>query len=152
MSQDISSQPDCTWSVWPAQQRPFATISVLVLILGVSWYGYASLDNIMYSLVALLFLTGALNFFLFPTTYQITPEGVEAHGLLQHRKRAWSDFACYLQAETYVALSIKAEPDEQSISRGMILRYKTEDAELVINCVAAYLPEWKPPKSKKKKK
>ncbi len=132
------------WSVWPARQKPFAAAACVLLILGVSWYGYVGFGHVGYSIVALVVLTGSLAFFFFPSTYTLDAEGVSARGFCHGRSKRWDDLACFLRGDDFIALSTAAEPTERSISQGLLLRLDA-NAEEVAAFLSRHLPEWKAP-------
>jgi hypothetical protein len=133
-----------TWTVWPARQKPAQAAAAAALVLGVSWYGYVGFGSIVYSIVALVVLTGSLTFFLFPSTYTLDGDGANLRGFLFGKRKLWRELGCYLVGNDFVALSTSPEPTERTISRGMILRleYNKDD---VVAFVARHLPEWKAP-------
>jgi hypothetical protein len=146
----LSPEPEpheLTWTVWPAGERPHAAAAALALVLGVSWYGYVGYGSVLYSVIALVALTGSLAFFFFPTTYRLSEDGVEARGFLHGKRFAWESLACYLRSEAVVALSVDAEPTERSLSRGMVLRLP-RNADEVAAYVARHLPLWQKPAAK----
>ncbi|MEN6344682.1 MAG: hypothetical protein ABFE16_05205 [Armatimonadia bacterium] len=133
------------WSVWPARQKPFAAAACVLLILGVSWYGYVGFGHLSYSIVALVVLTGSLAFFFFPSTYTLDAEGISVRGFLHGRSKRWEDLACYLRGDDFIALSTTAEPTERSISQGFLLRLDANTEE-VVAFLSRHLPEWKVPR------
>jgi hypothetical protein len=139
-----SEPAELTWTVWPAAQRPHAAAAALALVLGVSWYGYVGYGSILYSVIALVVLTGSLAFFFFPTTYRLGETGVEARGFLHGKTLRWEELACYLRAGPHVALSADAEPTERSLSRGMVLRLEG-NADEVSAYLSRHLPLWQKP-------
>ena len=135
---------DLSWTVWPAQQRPPHAAAVIALMLGVSWYGYVGFGSIIYSVIALVALTLSLSFFLFPSTYTISAEGIEMRGFLHTKRKAWADLACFLRSEDFIAVSVSAEPTEQSIRQGFVLRLMYNGDE-VAEALARRLPAWTAP-------
>lgn len=132
------------WNVWPAGRRPHAAAAAIVLVLAVSWYGYVGFGSIVYSVIALVVLTGSLVFFLFPSTYRLDDQGVEVTGFLHRRHKPWDDLACFIRSEDFIAVSIAANPTERAISRGFILRL-ADNGDDVAAHLARHIPEWKPP-------
>jgi len=135
---------DLQWQVWPARQRPQAAAGAIALILGVSWYGYIGFGHIIYSIIALVVLTGSLTSFLFPSTYTINDEGIRLRGVLLFKTKRWDELACYLRGDDFIAVSTTAEPSHRSISRGLILRL-AHNGEEVAACLGRRIPEWKRP-------
>jgi len=133
------------WTVWPARQRPHAAAACAALILGVSWYGYASLGHWAYSVIALVVLTSSLSSFLLPTTYEVSGQGVRQLGWLHRRSLGWAELRCFVRAPDFLALSVSDPPTTRSISRGMILRLSGNGHE-VARAVAQHIPEWRAPK------
>ena len=133
-----------SWTVWPARQRPAAAAAAVALVLGVSWYGYVGFGSVVYSVTALVVLTGSLTFFMFPSTYTLDAEGANLRGFLHGKRRAWEKLGCYLVGEDFVALSTTAEPTEGTLARGMVLRLEYNKDE-VVAFVSRYLPEWQAP-------
>lgn len=133
-----------TWTVWPAGQRPHAAAAVVMLILGVSWYGYAGFGSVLYSVIALVVLTASLASFLFPTTYTLDDEGVQASGFLHGKHMAWKDLACFIRAPDFVALSTADPPTERSCRQGMILRLGANGDEVVAR-ISRHLSQWERP-------
>ena len=141
---ETTDQEQLTWTVWPARQKPAAAAAAIALVLGVSWYGYVGFGSVVYSVVALVVLTGSLTHFLFPSTYTLTAEGAQLRGFLFAKRRAWDELGCYLVGSDFIALSSAAEPSERTISRGMVLRLEYNKDE-VVAFVSQHLPEWKAP-------
>ena len=137
-------QEQLVWTVWSAKQRPAATAAVIALILGVSWYAYADMGHIAYTVVALVVLTASLTSFLFPLAYTLDREGIQLRGFLHSRRRSWDELACFLQTDDFVAVSSTPEPTERSIRRGLILRLAGNGDE-VSEFVSRHLPQWHTP-------
>ena len=135
---------ELTWSAWPARQRPAAGAAVVLLILGVSWYGYVGFGHVIYSIVALVALTGSLTFFLFPTTHTLDREGIKVRGFLHRRQKAWGDLACFVPAEDVILVSTADPPTKRTVTQGFVLRLSGNRAE-VVAFLARHLPEWKRP-------
>ncbi len=95
-------------------------------------------------MIALVVLTGSLAFFLFPTTYTLDARGPRLRGCFSRRDKLWSELACYLRADDFIALSTTAEPTERSLAQGGVLRL-AGNGEEVAAFVARYLPEWQRP-------
>ena len=133
-----------TWTVWPAGQRPYAAAAALALVLAVSWYSYVEFGHPIYSIIALVVLTGSLTFFLFPTTYTLDREGIELRGFLHQKHKPWDDLGCFLRGDDFVAVSTSENPTERSISRGFVLRLGSNGDE-VAQFLARHLPEWRKP-------
>lgn len=143
---DSPGGTDLTWTDWPAARRPHVAGAVLVLLGVAGYYGYWEFRNLIFGAIAVAFLVAALASFLLPTTYRLTPEGVEIRALLHGRRTPWSQLACFIQQPGLLLLSTDARPTERSVRRGILLRAPYNEAD-VVSYLSDHLPRWDGPEA-----
>jgi len=132
------------WAVWPVKYRWSAAIGLLVVAVAFGAYCTVNFHHIFYGVVAGVVLIVGSASFLLPSTYTIDGDGIRRRGLLSSSRRSWDEVACFLCGDGFIAVSTEAEPDYNSVSRGMILRLDGNRDEIVQRLLQ-HIPEWRKP-------
>ena len=79
------------WSVWPARERPWAAVVLLVSLAVLGLLIAQGTGDRVLGIAAPLFILGSVGSFIARTTYRLTPETIEVKALGVARTRPWSE-------------------------------------------------------------
>lgn len=134
MSREILLQ----WRSWPAVERPWTTVILVVFLLFVAALVWNITVNIwqtpFYYFLGMLLVLGNLLPWFIPTDYELDHQGVHVRYLFIKVSRKWEDFGCFYQDKRGVMLSTFKMPRRLDPFRGQSLRFsakKTEEEELI---------------------
>jgi len=128
-----------SWTVWPLKQQPLKGFGIGLLVVGFSAYCLQAFGHWLYAAASFVILSIGVHSSLLPATYSVDSEGVHLKQLLSRRTLPWSDLACYLSTDDFLALSVADPPSHRSISAGMIVRF-CANREEVEAAISAHLP------------
>ncbi len=127
-----------TWSVHPARERPLraclAVVVIILLAIGAGLFG----GSIFWGLGAVLLMVAGLNCFLFPSTFSIDADGVEASYLLKKQRLAWNRIRRFLHDDYGGYLSTRAQRSWTDGYRGIHVLFGDNSA-LIVNRINAAL-------------
>jgi hypothetical protein len=110
------------WTIWPLKEKAWRSLAVILFLAVVvwaivSWFGpYWILPSVF---ILVFFLSG----FFFPTDYRLDPDWVSIHGLINRKKRRWSDLRTYYPAARGVLLSTSETPSKMNSMRNLYLPF-----------------------------
>ncbi len=137
---DTSDGAVIKWTVHPAKEEPGKASFTIIVILLTSFASYIYMDSLYFSIVAIILLAGGLRKFLFPTTFILSPEGVEIKLLGTSRRQEWSYFKRVIRYENGISLSPFEKPRWLESFRSWYL-YKTNKGieEYIEQCLTIRL-------------
>lgn len=126
------------WRSWPAVERPWTTVILVVFLLFVAFLVWNITVNIwqtpFYYFLGMLLVLGNLLPWFIPTDYELDHQGVRVRYIFIKVERKWEDFGCFYQDKRGVMLSTFKMPRRLDPFRGQSLRFsgnKEEEEELI---------------------
>lgn len=126
------------WRSWPAVERPWTTVALvlfLFLVAALVWHITVNIwQTPFYYFLGMLLVLGNLLPWFIPTDYELDHQGVHVRYIFIKVSRKWEDFGCFYQDKRGVMLSTFKMPRRLDPFRGQSLRFsgeKTEEEELI---------------------
>jgi hypothetical protein len=110
------------WRVHLARRQPARAVAALAIIFGAAVGTQAAFGWLSLSLATAALLFAAAGEFLFPITYRLTADGVEARNPFAWRRIAWKEVKRVYAGNEEIKLSPFAERDRREPFRGVLLR------------------------------
>ncbi len=101
---------ELSWESHPFRQKAPRSWLIAAALLGVCLVMNLAFGGWIWTVLAVLFLGGALSSWLLPTRYRLDEAGVEMRFLLGSRRRRWSDFR-----------AVRADPEGLYLSPDLFL-------------------------------
>lgn len=121
------------WRSWPAVERPWTTVILVIFLLFVAFLVWNITVNIwqtpFYYILGMLLVLGNLLPWFIPTDYELDHQGVRVRYLFIKVERKWEDFGCFYQDKRGVMLSTFKMPRRLDPFRGQSLRFSANKEE-----------------------
>lgn len=123
------------WTCHPARRRPRDLALVCAVVLLTAGAVLGSLESVLLTVLAVVFLLVSTAAFLFPTRYTLTEQGVSERRLWRHRARRWDELRRLQVGPGAVLVSPFARPGWLERYRGIILMLDGADRQQVLGIV-----------------
>lgn len=130
---------DIRWRAQPFLMNPLRSAGVVFLLVFSWWFGYYLMGQ-GGLLVAVVATVSPLAPYLFPSTYRLSPEGVEVRTLFSSGVRPWDRFVGYTVYPDGVLLAYPRHNLRQRILKGVFLFFGEEDPRPILAYIEERLP------------
>jgi hypothetical protein len=128
------------WTVHPLKDAFGMGLVLLVFIVTIPFFVYLQDGDLWLGLVAMLVLTFSLRSYFLPTRYILDEEGIICACFPLRVRRPWKAVKSWYVMDGAVRLSPFPSPSRMDAWRGLLLRCKNNDAE-VLAYLRGRLPE-----------
>lgn len=111
------------WTCHPAKQNRTRTILVTAFIAAVVLAVYFWTYSALFTILAVLILTGSLAAYYFPTRYTLTDEEIIIKTTTQRLVKKWAQYRSYYPDKNGVLLSPFVRPSRLENFRGVYIRF-----------------------------
>ena len=119
------------WSSHPIRTKKKGTI-FLILVMILFWVlVWFSTESILFLIISIVILSGALSPFFLPTEYELTPEKIKVKFVLSNKEKTWGNYKSFYIDRNGVLLSPFEKPSRLENFRGIYLRFDKNKDEVV---------------------
>jgi hypothetical protein len=119
------------WSSHPIKNKKKGAI-FLVLVMILFWVlVWFSTGSILFLVISVIILSGALSSFFLPTEYELTPGKIKVKFFLTNKEKTWEDYKSFYIDRNGVLLSPFDKPSRLENFRGIYLRFDKNKEEVI---------------------
>ena len=137
-----ATSPVLSWQVHPARERWKAALLAAAVIAIAAWLVAELMEQPAWGLFAAAVLVVGCNRFFFPTTYELTTDGIIARYPLKTIRYQWPELRRFVYDQTGGFLSPRARRSFLDEYRGMSLLFgRGDNAALIIQEIRSRMPK-----------
>jgi hypothetical protein len=131
--------PEVEWTVHPVRRRPFVSVLVTLLIIGITAAVFYTTNSRIFGVLALVIMLLSLAKFYFPTRYSFDPQGITIGTTTQSLRKKWSQYRSYYPDKNGVLLSPFSEPSRLENFRGLYIMTERDNRDDIIAYVKDHI-------------
>ena len=120
------------WTAHPARKRPRDVALAVAVVLLSCGAVLASLESLLLTALAAVFLVVAISPFLLPTRYTLTDSGIEERRAFRRKSREWKDLRRLQVGARAALVSPFASKSWMDRHRGLIVMFDGSDRDEVV--------------------
>ena len=120
------------WRAWPVRRRPLLGAAAAVVALGTIAGVWSWTHSIPFCTLAIAVLLTALVPFFVPTSYRLTPEGLDVARLFMARHRSWAEFRAVHPDREAIVLTPRRGPEWLSRNETLFLEENGDEVRAYV--------------------
>jgi len=137
----METKDTLNWTVQPCKESWLRTLLVIIFVLIIVGIVGVSFQDLMLVIVTIGVLGISLLRFFFPTTYELTSEGITIKYLGSEKKHSWKEYQCFYLCPQGIQLSTMPKPGRLDSFRGVYLIYGSQDRNALHDYLGKYINE-----------
>ena len=98
------------WRAWPLRRRPLLGAAGAIVAAGTVAGVWSWTQSVPVTALAIAILSMAVGPFFVPTSYRLTPDGLDVARLFFARHRAWAEFRAIQSGREAIVLTLRRGP------------------------------------------
>jgi len=119
------------WIDHPLKKRGKNLLIVVLFLIMAPTVVFFSTKSIFFLFLSIIFLLGSLSTFFFPTTYELSEDGLKVKFFFNTRKMEWGKYRSFYVDKNGVLLSPFEKPSRLENFRGIYLRFNQNKEEVI---------------------
>lgn len=131
MNESVSDASELRWQCHPVRRKPVVSALVSVFVVVICMLVLYSTESQMLTLLGMVVLFASLAKFYFPTSYELSDQGITVKTTTQTLKKRWSQYRSCWPDKNGVLLSPFVERSRLENFRGQYLMFEGNRDEVI---------------------